>query len=669
MKAIILAAGQGSRMLPHTEHRPKCLIKVGGHSILDYQVAALRSCGIREIVIVVGYLGARIREHVDAFVDGPVTFVENAEYGSTNSSYSLWLARAHMADGFLYLNSDLVFDPGLLRALLDGPDENAVIVDRQVRPASDMLKAQMDGTRILRMSKDLATDVAAEVVGPVKFGASGARQVVARLDELIAAGERNRWAYEVFGGLSERIRFAGVDNPGRFWAEVDTPGEALEANQKVPRELREFVDRRQAAAGADRISPVDGPRHDPMSHLDQLLNARFAALLEPIAGAEARVGEVLERNRAEFGRKVAALGLSEPSAADIHEALQRAIVRIDDGLDRRYGRAAAFSARGLDEVIADVLARLPASARRRFCLTERAAVGLLELDPPRAMIDALGYGSTSALVQAEGPLTVLTLTRITEDAVWQERYKSRVASLTAAAFEERPVAHVAIDSSRYRSAFMNSKQPPKLWRVTHSKEAGLIATLTPDDPLRFQTPLLQYVLAVLHYVYETMYASRSYTQAAAVDPAGLGRHVARTIDSREARLTFFYTNVYAGNLYWDNAIRTFAGLFPSDEASWFSDASARGEFCESAAVQPVVAALNLIDQLWNLNFLGAGGIGAGGSDGMSFLYHFRGALWQEAIGAVTGLGDRLEPFVVDSLGDGDLTMTQRLLGNLRIGNL
>ena len=75
-KAIILAAGPGSRLLPHTAHSPKCLTPIAGQPILRYQLAALRQCGVDDIVIVVGYLSDRIRDYVDS----SVTLVENRDY-------------------------------------------------------------------------------------------------------------------------------------------------------------------------------------------------------------------------------------------------------------------------------------------------------------------------------------------------------------------------------------------------------------------------------------------------------------------------------------------------------------------------------------------------------------------------------------------------------------
>jgi choline kinase len=240
--AVILAAGPGSRLLPHTANAPKCLTAIGGFPILQYQLAALSQCGIDDVVIVVGYLADRIR----GFVREPVTYVDNTDYASTNSSHSLWLARERLRDGYVHLNSDLLFEPAMLRALLDAPAENAVMVERTVCPASDMMKAQMDGARILKMGKNLTSDAAAEVVGPAKFGPRGASRLIDALDGLQASGERNRWAYGIFGELASELEFTGVDNPGAFWAEVDTVADAQDAERRIPRRMIELAANRQA---------------------------------------------------------------------------------------------------------------------------------------------------------------------------------------------------------------------------------------------------------------------------------------------------------------------------------------------------------------------------------------------------------------------------------------
>jgi len=231
--AVILAAGAGSRLLPHTAHAPKCLTTIGGHPILQYQIAVLRECGIDDLVIVVGYL----RHCITQFAGDAATYVDNPDFASTNSSHSLWLARERLRGGYIHLNSDLLFEPDMLRALLASPHENAVVVQRTVRPASDMMKARMDGSRIRQMGKQLTDGAVAEVIGPAKFGPSGAATLITALDRLEAAGERNRWAYAVFGQLADELSFTGVDNPGCFWAEVDTMADARDAERRLPSRL------------------------------------------------------------------------------------------------------------------------------------------------------------------------------------------------------------------------------------------------------------------------------------------------------------------------------------------------------------------------------------------------------------------------------------------------
>jgi L-glutamine-phosphate cytidylyltransferase len=236
--AVILAAGPGSRLLPHTAYAPKCLTRIGGYPILQYQIAALRECGVANIVIVVGYLSHCVRQ----FVDSGVSLVENPDFASTNSSYSLWLAREHMRNGYVHLNSDLLFEPAMLRTLLDAPEPNAVIVDPCVRPDSDMMKAHMDGRRILRMGKQLA-DAGAEVVGPAKFGPAGVERLLRRLEALDRAGERNRWAYGLFGELAQELELTGVEAPGCYWAEVDTLDDAADADRRIPEAMQELAAR------------------------------------------------------------------------------------------------------------------------------------------------------------------------------------------------------------------------------------------------------------------------------------------------------------------------------------------------------------------------------------------------------------------------------------------
>jgi choline kinase len=637
-------------------------LKIGGHPILHYQISALRHCGVDDITIVVGYLAEQIKE----FVSAPVTFIENHEFRSTGSSYSLWLARDLMRDGFLYLNSDLVFHPGMLRALLDAPDENAVMVERHIHPTSDMQKAEMDGRQILRMGKHLPAEIAAaEVVGPAKFGAAGAARIIERLDELVASNDRNRWAYEVFGSLAMEIAFSGVDNPGCFWAEVDTATEALEANQRIPRSLVDFADGRISAPPQVERRRTPAIDQQPVHYMDHLLNSHFAPLVEDVPGVQDRVRQILRQNKEEFIENIAELGVQSLSAVDVHRALQSQVNAIDGMLSAAFGRHSIAHVDGLRAMTAHVDGLCPASLKAGFCLTEDAAADLLTLHPPVTMMAALGYRNTRDLLSGEGPIAALSLTRATEEPDWQARYKQLLAERTADDFAPREIQFLPVDSRRFRAAFMSSKQPRKLWRATHAKETGVVACLTHDDPDSLRTPLLQYVLVSMHYFFEAAYASRLYRLAAERDADHLGREVVNSIESHREKLTFFYSNVYSENLFWDRAIELFARAFPSPAIEWFRDSSARGEYCRSTGVQNIVVSLNVVDHLWNMNLLGNAGMEAFQHDTIYFLYHFRGALWQEIFSELTGLGDTMEDLIVENMSVGDAILTDRVLARFR----
>ena len=112
-QAIILAAGQGCRLWPYTKDLPKCLLKVGGQTILERQVAALHTQNVDHITVVTGYLGHQVRDVLGT----QVAYVDNPHFALTSSMYSLWLARAAATDGCIILNSDVLFPLGLSAGL------------------------------------------------------------------------------------------------------------------------------------------------------------------------------------------------------------------------------------------------------------------------------------------------------------------------------------------------------------------------------------------------------------------------------------------------------------------------------------------------------------------------------------------------------------------------
>ena len=234
MKGMILAAGKGLRLHGATGGTPKCLIEIGGHTLLERQIRALRSVGVEDITVVVGYQSGRVRRACDA----RVTFVENERFEQTNSLYSLWLARDLLVDGFLVINSDVLFHPQLLSDLMTARYEDALLIsycDPRSAPMGDEeMKVKVSGGRVTDISKTMDPTAAdGENVGIVKFGRRGAGLLVEQMDALIASGCQRDWAPRAFCEFAKRRPLYAVDTRGYPWIEIDFPEDFQRAVQET----------------------------------------------------------------------------------------------------------------------------------------------------------------------------------------------------------------------------------------------------------------------------------------------------------------------------------------------------------------------------------------------------------------------------------------------------
>jgi choline kinase len=234
MRAVILAAGKGVRLNGTAGELPKCLVKVGALTLVERQIQALRSAGVDEIVIVIGHGADLVRETC-----GPdCTYVENRDYASTNSLYSLWLARDFRPDGFVVLNADVLFDPQLLIDLLRSKSEDALLVAYS-DPQADALgeeemKVCVREGYVVDISKAIDPRTAdGENVGIVKFGPSGARALVKQMDSLIANGVRLDWAPRAFREFARERPLRAISTRDRAWIEIDFPEDYMRAVNEV----------------------------------------------------------------------------------------------------------------------------------------------------------------------------------------------------------------------------------------------------------------------------------------------------------------------------------------------------------------------------------------------------------------------------------------------------
>jgi choline kinase len=231
-RAVILAAGSAKRLKPLTDHCPKCMLEVGGQPILTHQVAALRASGVTQIAVVTGFCVETIHAHLG----DEVTHIHNPDYATTNSIYSLWLAREHLAPGGLILNSDVLFHPRALATLIGSPHANCLLYDPEAGQGDpEAMKIAIDDSdgSIERLSKALPdAKTRGENLGVIRLDAEGAGVAAETLDALIASDIRRAWVPEVINEMRPRVRVHPVA-VGAPWIEIDTPEDLERARSEV----------------------------------------------------------------------------------------------------------------------------------------------------------------------------------------------------------------------------------------------------------------------------------------------------------------------------------------------------------------------------------------------------------------------------------------------------
>jgi choline kinase len=225
--AILLSAGQGSRMLPLTAERPKCLIDFSGRSLLAWQIEMLARGGVRRIDVVTGFQTDMVDAALGAIDDPRVELraVFNPFYKVADNLGSCWIARDAMDGDFLILNGDTLVSDAIVARVQQGSEwPIAVTVDVKAAYDSDDMKVsrEPDG-RLARIGKTLTpAEANAESIGFLAFRREGA----ALFREAVRAAMRTpdgvqHWYLKVIDSLAPGGKVGTVSIEGLGWAEVD----------------------------------------------------------------------------------------------------------------------------------------------------------------------------------------------------------------------------------------------------------------------------------------------------------------------------------------------------------------------------------------------------------------------------------------------------------------
>jgi choline kinase len=235
LRALILAAGAGTRLRHLTEGRPKCLVPVGGRPLLDHQLEALRAVGVEDVVLVVGFEADQVRRHVQVGqTGGDATWVVNEEWDRTNSIYSFYLAARYLGDDDLLLfNCDILFDARLLRRLTE-PAGSLIAVDSQAPRLAGEMNVRHEGGVVTAIGKHLdpaATDAVS--VQLARFDVAGSGRVREELERLVRDDVRDAFPTSAYGPLIEAGGLRTVEAGDLPWAEIDTVEEHEQAEAEV----------------------------------------------------------------------------------------------------------------------------------------------------------------------------------------------------------------------------------------------------------------------------------------------------------------------------------------------------------------------------------------------------------------------------------------------------
>ena len=236
MKAVILAAGVSRRLRPLTASRPKCLLQVGEHTILDHQMRALKSVGIHEACLVLGYRREQILEHLVAHhPDVRITPVINHDFFDTNTAHSMWLARGYMASGdVVCMNGDVLFEPRLLQRVVAAGHDGSLAVESK-RCGEEEVKVTCDDSgRIVRIGKRVpVSEARGEFIGVARLRGNFLRKFVRSLDLLVSAGNTDAYFEAAMDQMLDDAAGHAVDVTELPSIEIDFLEDYERARQEV----------------------------------------------------------------------------------------------------------------------------------------------------------------------------------------------------------------------------------------------------------------------------------------------------------------------------------------------------------------------------------------------------------------------------------------------------
>lgn len=244
MQAIIMAAGKGSRLGDLTGGEPKSFLKVRGIKLIEYNLALLHACGIRDIVIVTGYRN----EKLEALADGieGVSCVYNPFYEMVNVLGSFYMAQEHLKDtDLIYMHADTLCAPEIMEDMLKAQGD--MVLPVEYKPCDEeAMKVRTDGGNIIEISKQIPIEKSeGEFIGIAKIS----RRVLPDLKAVCKQLMRDKQFMSYFEGAVQELadmrkyKIRAVSTEGRFWGEIDFEEDYKRVRAEISQRLVQIAEK------------------------------------------------------------------------------------------------------------------------------------------------------------------------------------------------------------------------------------------------------------------------------------------------------------------------------------------------------------------------------------------------------------------------------------------
>ena len=230
INVIIPAAGSARRLRPFTNSVPKSLLTINGKSIISHQLENLPRDKIEKVIIILGHMGNKIKEHINSLdISYPISFINNSRYESTNCAYSLMKASSVLSEGALLINCDLLFKKNNIIRILKSDFSNVVNVRNIKDYRTDLQKVKVHDNKLIKWSLNLL-DANAEIMGPVRISQKAAKEIIYYYESQKPDVQLRMHCFSLISNCITKINFHPIYVNDNDWFEIDTIEDLNNAN-------------------------------------------------------------------------------------------------------------------------------------------------------------------------------------------------------------------------------------------------------------------------------------------------------------------------------------------------------------------------------------------------------------------------------------------------------